>query len=663
MFRRSRTATAADRPARPSEPDAPDAVDVARAGAGALVDSLSASGWVLPRGLRLGGPPSWTLVGTVASTSATPVDSAGLVVGEGWSLDWWIGADDRWHVPAREPALRQQLLGEAPVVETLVRIPGGDAVQRAYGIRSPRGDGDEWVVTEVHNATPVPFAVALVVRPFVADGLGSVSEITVEPVEGGTGRDVAHLVRVDGRPAVLLPRAPARCAAGNAADGDVLDVVTGGRAGRELVAASCPDGLATLALVFPLTHTSTIRAVVPVGAAEDVPSYPAVVPEAAVVAAGWDIHRRGPRLEVPEPRIATAFERARSRVQLALDGEVVRRDGHRARTLDPGATEVILGALDVLDRPVDVGTVIAHWPDVLGSEPGPDTDAIVLTSVASHWRTHREDALLNWVLPEVAASVERLDRAHRKGRSTSVAGRRRAADGLADAAALLADAGQHDAAARVAELAAAVGRGLPEPQPATAAERLLVARALIAAGDPAGVAALRVELDAASSTGTWPGPGAAARPCGDDLAAAAAVVLATRDLLVAERRDGLAILPHHPDRWYGGAVELHDAPTAFGHLSFAIRWHGRRPALLWELAPHPGTGPVALTAPGLDPTWRSTEVRGDALLGEVDPPEGAEELTIVAEHPDIDPAMRRPGVEPEGGSTPGPELPEGGGFS
>jgi len=41
-------------------------------------------------------------VGTVASPTATPVDTAGLVVREGWSLDWWIGADDRWHLPARE---------------------------------------------------------------------------------------------------------------------------------------------------------------------------------------------------------------------------------------------------------------------------------------------------------------------------------------------------------------------------------------------------------------------------------------------------------------------------------------------------------------------------------------------------------------------------------
>lgn len=654
MFRRSRPQVDLDDappgPAPATDDDGP----------GALLRSLTEGDWVLPRGLRLGGAPTWTLVGTVASGSATPVDGAGLVVAEGWSLDWWIGADDRWHVPARESAVRQQLVNDAPVVETLVRIPGGDAVHRAYGIRSPRTEGDEWVVAEVHNPTPVPFAVALVIRPMVADGVGTASEITVEAAEGGNGRDEARLVRVDGAPAVLLPRVPARYAAGNAADGDVLEVVTSGRAGLDPVVASCPDGLATLALVFPLTHTSTLRVAIPVGPVEATPAFPMVLPDAETVASGWDVHRHGPRFEIPEQRIATGLERARARVQLALDGEVVRRDGHRTPALAPGSTEAILGALDVLDRPADVGAVIARWPDVLGREPGPEVDALLLTAVSRHWRLHRIDALLDWVLPEVAAAVERIDRAFRKRRLTTVAARRRAAAGLTDASTLLAAAGQSGAAEKVDDLATAVGLDLPPAEPATAAGHLLVAEGLAAAGDPAGIAAIRAQLDRASSTGTWPGPGPSTRPIGDDLAAPAALVLAVRNLLVAERRDGLALVPHHPDEWYGGGIELHDAPTAFGTLSFAIRWHGTRPALLWDLTPHPEIGPVTLTAPGLDPTWRTTEPRGDALLAEVEPPEGAETVELVAEHPDIDPAMRRPGTAPDGPADP---MPDGGSFS
>lgn len=647
-------AARADRHAASSEPT-PDPTDLAA--------GLEAAGWLVPRGLTGDGPPRWTLVGTVASPTATPVDPAGLVVGEGWSLDWWVGADDRWHLPAREAAVRQQLLGEAPVVETLLRVPGGDAVHRAYGVRAPREVGDEWVVVEVENRTAVPFAVAFVVRPFVADGVGAVSRVTVEPVEGGRGRDVAHLVRVDGRPAVVLPRRPARSAAGDDESGDAVAAVTDGSAGIELVEATCPDGLATLAMVFPVPHTATLRVLLAVGDVGQGPvGYPSVVPDAETVAAGWEVHRRGPRLVVPDQRVEAAVERARAQLQLAHDGRAVRRDGHRSPDLEPGATELLLGALDVLDRPADVGAVVARWSDRLAS-PAPEVDALFLAVVARHWLLHRADALLDWMLPEVAAAVERLDRADRKGRLDGTALRRRAAAGLVAAATMLSTAGQPDAGKQVRRVAERIGADLDPPQPTTAAEHLKVAASRLAAGGPDAVLAwddVVATLAQASPTGTWPGPGPGGRPVGHDLAAAAALVLAVRNVLVSDHADGLALLPVHPERWYGGAIELHDAPTAFGRLSYAVRWHGTRPALLWDLEPHPDAGPVRLTVPGLDPSWSSTEVRGDALLAEVAPPAAAEAMVLMAEHPNIDPVMRRPGTAPD---DLGEAMPEGGSFS
>ena len=651
MFRRrSPLPPLADRPLGPG----------ALAAAGDLVSGLVDDGWVLPRGLSAEGSPRWTLVGTVASPTATPVDPAGLVVGDGWSLDWWIGGDDRWHLPAREAAVRQELVSDAPVVETRVRIPGGDAVARTYGIRSPRPVGDEWVIVEITNATPVPLALALVIRPFVADGVGEASEITIEPTEGGVGREQAQLVRVDGRPAILLPRRPARLAAGNRADGDAAVAVTNGDAGQGLVAATCPDGLATLALVFPLAHTATLRAALPVGqVGEAALAYPSVVPDASTVAAGWDVHRRTPRFEIPESRLAHALAAARAQVLLAHDGEAVRRDGDRTAELEPGATEVLLTALDLLDRPADVGVVLAGWAAQAG-EVTPDAEAVQLRVLAQHWCLHRGDDLLEWALPEVAAAVERIDRADRKGALTNPAGRRRAVDALMAAADLLDRADQRGAAERVAVLASRVGTGLEAPRPVAPFDQLLAAARALGAGDAAGLTLLDAALAEASPTFTWPGPGARGRLTGQDLAAAAALVIAVRHLLVSERPDGLALLEVHPDGWYGGGIELHDAPTAAGKLSFAVRWHGTRPALLWELEAHPGRGSVRITVPGLDPTWSSTERRGEALLGEVAPPAGLEQVTVVSEHPDIDPEMRRPGRDP---GPPGGSEPEGGSFS
>ena len=57
---------------------------------------------------------NWTAVGNVASPWEGVVDPRGLVTPwfDGWSLDWWIGADDRWHFPSREQGVRQTLLEE-----------------------------------------------------------------------------------------------------------------------------------------------------------------------------------------------------------------------------------------------------------------------------------------------------------------------------------------------------------------------------------------------------------------------------------------------------------------------------------------------------------------------------------------------------------------------
>ena len=626
-------------------------------------EQLAEAGWVLPAGIaaaQAGQPPAWTLIGTVGSPTATAVDPAGLVVGDGWSLDWWIGGDDRWHVPAREAAVRQDLVDDAPVVETRLRIPGGDAVHRSYGIRSPRGTGDEWVVVEVENATPVPLAVAFVIRPTMADSLGSVGEITIEPVAGGQGRDVAHLVRVDGTPAVVLPRRPAAMQAGNLATGDAVDVVIANEAGPELVTASCPDGMATLAFIFPVPHTAVLRVLLPVGELDrrEAVAFPSVVPDAATVASGWAIHRRSPRFEIPERRVQRALARARAHVLLAYDGQVVRRDGHVEPDFDPQAAVAILSSLDLLDRPDDVLQVAARWQERLAVAT-PQEDAVALTVLSFHWLLHRDDALLDWMLPEVGAAVERIDRADRKGLLADPLDRFRAGQALRLAARFLGRSGQSQAAAKVGVLADRIAIACP-PLPDRPANALALALRSIALGQHEGIELLYAQLTAASPTGCWHGDGRSGRGIGHDLVASANLVAAVRRLLVTERTDELALLPVFPDLWYGGGVEAHDVPTTYGRLSFAIRWHGLRPALLWEFEPHPGMDPVSITVPGLDPTWSTTDLRGDALLAAVTPPEGIDLIREVAEHPGLQEHMR---PEADEAPKPPPSLPEGGVFS
>src|SRR5699024_5602303 len=101
------------------------------------------------------------LVGSLGNPGRASVAARGgvQVVGASWTLGWWIGGDDRWRLPAVEAAVRQHPVEGTPVVETAMRVPGGDAVQRVYGIGGPGGI----VIVEIENASPAPFVVALTI--------------------------------------------------------------------------------------------------------------------------------------------------------------------------------------------------------------------------------------------------------------------------------------------------------------------------------------------------------------------------------------------------------------------------------------------------------------------------------------------------------------------
>ncbi len=89
------------------------------------------------------------------------------------------------------------------------------------------------------------------------------------------------------------------------------------------------------------------------------------------------------------------------------------------------------------------------------------------------------------------------------------------------------------------------------------------------------------------------------------------VLARVRSLVRACAHGEIELLPRFPEAWVGQSVAVYGEHTPLGRLSFAVRWHGSRPALLWELD---GPGTVSLLRCGLDPTWSTTEPRGDALL-------------------------------------------------
>lgn len=66
-----------------------------------------------------------------------------------------------------------------------------------------------------------------------------------------------------------------------------------------------------------------------------------------------------------------------------------------------------------------------------------------------------------------------------------------------------------------------------------------------------------------------------------------------------------------PPDWSLQPIEVFHLPaSATATVSYAMRWHGLRPAIVWEVE----GGAVALRSPVLDPNWESSEAKGETLL-------------------------------------------------
>jgi hypothetical protein len=629
---------------------------------------------------------NWTAIGNIASAHRAIVDPHGLLTPQphGWSLDWWIGAEDRWHFPSREHAVRQALVGTTPVVETLMRVPSGDAAARAYTIVGDRAVGD-LAVLEVENRSAAPVAVAFAIRPYNAEGLALVSDIEV------TDRVVA----VNGRPAVLLPRVASAIALRAFADGGIGEWVTAGAPAEERRAVDCPAGLAEAALVFPLAHWAVLRVALPLAPDANVAGdrLPPALPAASDVARAWEAHaRRGLGVTLPPGRMADAFEANRKFVLAAFAGTRVVTTPSQPDRLDHSEAAALIGALDRLGFHDEAAEVLMTFPDhqhldgSFGSGAGATGAAI--GALATHWRLARDAEVLAHTLPAVGLAARWIDR--RGGAWPTRTSERPYAEsfsglrGLLDAGELLRDGGHRDAAkacaqasvrlreaidASLASGAATLGTDAMPVGPArqldaaavwsltagwpsrvfapsdrrliatmdtiadqfcdreavvvagtvAPAATMLLAATELMAGRPRAVERINWLVEIASATFTWPDAldpasrkGAAGE--GHSAWAAAWFVSLLRDLLVSEEDGGLAICNVLPQEWEGQGLEVHDAATSYGKLSFAVRWHGPRPALLWDLALGPGAGEIRLRAPGLDPEWSATSARGEALL-------------------------------------------------
>ena len=186
-----------------------------------------------------------TRLGVLGFGALATVDERGAVATGDLTVDWWVGADDRWHVPADEASTHQQRVAAAPVIETTVRVPGGEVAHTVYGVALAAGAG---VVVEVENRSPAPLTVALVVR------VGVPGRIEFN----------GSVLRSDGVPLLVVSRAPGAWSSGAwssegwSSGASTAATVMAGDA-RPAPVESC-EGPIELALLFPVPHRTRIRA-------------------------------------------------------------------------------------------------------------------------------------------------------------------------------------------------------------------------------------------------------------------------------------------------------------------------------------------------------------------------------------------------------------------
>jgi hypothetical protein len=349
-----------------------------------------------------------------------------------------------------------------------------------------------------------------------------------------------------------------------------------------------PRGLASAAFLFPLAHRQTLRVVVP-HADEEVEVDVDSLPDLDLVVRSWHAQTtsRGLHLALPEGRLAAAV------------------DANRRSLLLAPAHPAVVVALDHHGFHKDSADALRSCT---GRKAALDTS--LLPAMTEHWRLSGSlDAIDGETVVRLVRAIQREDRD---------------ADGLVDAASLVRAFGLDPLADECERWSPS--RPAPPARPLQGDGGIDVLATLrraaeeLAAGDRAALERLSWLLDVASPTWAWPSfvhptLGTGCGGDGHDGRVSAAFLSFVRGLLVRETADdGLALCSMLPDAWIGQALEVHDAPTRYGKVSFAVRYHGERPALLWDLKARAGAPPVPLTAPGLDPAWSSTDAKGEALL-------------------------------------------------
>lgn len=570
------------------------------------------------------GAAPWVLLGTIGAGGRVHLDRHGGLRPENgaWSLDWGVRAEDRWHIASDGALVRQSLIDSTPVVVSALRVPGGEIEQRAW-CTVEGSSGAPLLVAEFHNATAVPVALALALRCGNGSGTNSAQLVTFD----------GSVVAIDGNPIARFSREPSRYA-----------YATDGRSTRQMtidedaVSAFPVDGVIPsggdddVAFVFPLPHTATLRVAFSIVDIADTVGernvalrsldLSALAPHDRVVA-GWKTQlARSPRFDLPERGIEDAVDGARAHLLVHVAAEEPLRapgiaiDGveraELAMTLDEQ------GLFAEAERLISGSAELQH-PDGSFDAERLDATASWIVAAGRHFAFTGDAAFAATSLDHLVSATHWLAKRQRGSalrHSTRFFGRGSGPGALSSEERVAYDA-RWTRRAFLASIDFLSAAG--ETSAATAVRSQLdelidqMARRSISPDGPGGdggerdaIAVLRSELLEGEPLWSWAGPSDAHDP-----ARTARFLRNVRSIVASDSADGVDLVPGFGERWLGQSLSVLRLPSTIGTVSFALRWHGARPALLWEVE---GDRSGIITCSAIDPEWSTSELRGEALL-------------------------------------------------
>ncbi len=531
-----------------------------------------------PEGERFLSPmPAADAVGTLGVGAVSHVDERGRIHphDRSWSLSIVISTGESWF--GVDGPVRRTRIGGLPVIECRLRVGEHDVVWRvAADEDGPSGR----TIVEIETEGADALTLGLAVTPERLEGVGSIERARV----------AGERIVIDGRPAVELGRLPGDVVTGSLEDGGLGallgEVVSGHADPTRIVESGGRDaGLVALLPMIPST-TRTIRVV------DGSEPERSVAPAIERIRDGWSRHLDGLATVSVPAWPAHLWPAATSGVLLAAATSGLGRPGSTlAASAAIGADEATVQA--VADQALESWLHGALDPRGAG-------ELAVALSVCARLGVDPPTTQHDLAAQLVVASLHVIPAGLRPD-AHALLGRIAGARAMSDAAASAVTNDPRDGR----RLGFGEGESnVPEADDAfeRAMGRIMSAGPNARLQNPDPIVDVRA---AAGSTWSW-----ASNSAPDDPDRRARVVLGLRRMVVDDSTS-IDCAPGAFDTWLGRSVDVTALPVRGGRLSFSIRWHGERPAVLWEFD---GGGTPVFTCRALDPNWSSGEQSGEALL-------------------------------------------------